>query len=234
MDNQSPVDKKKTTGGKDNKLVKKNKNITSALSNRSREQALEAEATKEIAERQESGFTPQQRITLELIGLGWSIEQVGFKNKQMLVDYKKVIQSNTGIHRVPLPSRDSIYRWKREQPEFAEAIDQVYNNYIDSCAMETIKEAQSLPKFKGLKPFQRALMTDKMIGRKLQIAGVRIPRKWSDQSDDTAEVIVMEVSGGWVPTNTAQGSPGQGDGSSDAKDRWRKLDAADVEVVKDN
>ena len=95
-----------------------------------------------------------------------------------------------------------------------------------------MREAISLPKFKGMKPFQRALMTDKMIGRKLQIAAVRIPRKWSDNSDSTAEVIVMEVAGGWLPTNTAQGSPGQGDGAEAAKDRWHKLDASDAEIVK--
>lgn len=89
-----------------------------------------------------------------------------------------------------------------------------------------------LPKIRGLKPGERMQATDKMIARKLQIAGVRLRRKWSDQSDDTAEVIVMEVAGGWLPTNTAQGSPGQGSGSTEAKERWRKLDAVDVEVSK--
>ena len=232
MDNH-PIDKKKSVGGKDQKLQKKNKNISSALSNRSKEQALESEATKELAERQESSFSPQQQLSLKLISLGWSIEQIGRKNKELLADYHKVTADEPSYSKKPLiPSSESIYRWKREQPEYAEAIDQVYNEYINSCAMETMREAISLPKFKGMKPFQRALMTDKMIGRKLQIAAVRIPRKWSDNSDSTAEVIVMEVAGGWLPTNTAQGSPGQGDGAEAAKDRWHKLDASDAEIVK--
>ena len=62
----------------------------------------------------------------------------------------------------------------------------------------------------------------KRILASMNIAERRLSGWQRDQQGET-EVIVFEPYGGWVPTNTLKGSPGQGGEAESAVERWKKM-----------
>jgi hypothetical protein len=248
----------KGAGGKDQKLTKRNKNVTSSLSDRTKDAKLEADVTREMQEVQETVFEPWQLRVIELQSQGWSFEKIieEGENKR-----KQMGTARPGMRRVLLPSRTTLFKAVTSHPEFREACEKSYSFAVDSEAQRTLELAKSLdrehesllemvkaPDLTGLDPVEtvKALVKfaearipvardwvnarDKRIQRTLQVAGRIMPDKWGEQAEADREVIVFEPYGGWLPQNTATGVPGQGAEADSAAAKWRKMreEAKDV------
>ena len=121
------------------------------------------------------------------------------------------------------PSRQTLYAAMGQRPEFREACERAFAFAVDAEAQRTLELSKSLDQIEGLKPAELVNARDKRIQRTLQVAGRIMPDKWGEQAEADREVIVYEPYGGWVPTNLAKGSPGQGGEGEAAAERWRKI-----------
>jgi hypothetical protein len=211
----------KGAGGKDSKLTKRNKNVTTGLTDRNKEAKLESDVTREMQEAQETVFAPWQLRVIELQAQGWSFEKIIEEGEKK----RKATKTNhPGMRKILLPSRKTLYLATSSHPEFAEACEKAYSFAVDSEAQRTLELAKSLDTIPGLKPPELVTARDKRIQRTLQIAGRIKPDKWGEQSEADREVIVFEPYGGWVPTNVVKdGDPGQGAEAQSAAGRWRKM-----------
>jgi hypothetical protein len=210
----------KGAGSKDSKLSKHNKNISQALPDRKKEDALTAEVTKQMSEVQDIVFAPWQRNVIKLQSQGWSFEriiEVGEKKR------KATGTDRPGFRKPIYPSRKTLYAYLGSQPEFRESCDKAFAFAVDAEAQRTLELSKSLDQIPGLKPAELVNARDKRIQRTLQVAGRIMPDKWGEQSEADREVIVFEASGGWVPTRMVKGVPGQGSEADIAAERWRKI-----------
>ncbi len=220
---KSPLDtakasKANTAGGRDAKRLKANKHITSDFPDRSKAARKEAEVQGLLTEQQESAFDIRKLAVLRLLSLGYSfrqIERLKGKARRLLPGLPKRVKEFP-------PTRQTMIRWRRTDPQFADACENSINEYIEDSAIEMIREAESIPKIPKLSPGQKLLAMSVMLDKKLQITRRRL-LKWSELGVENAEVIVFEVGEGWTPTRTAVGSPGQGPEAEEAKKRWREM-----------
>jgi len=219
---QKPQGKaQKGQGGKDSKLAKRNKNVTAALSDRVKEDALAAEVTKQMEE-VETSFTPQEQAILQLRRMGWSFERIRrFGEKE---------RKGRGEKHSLIPSH--IERLRETRPEFEEEAQKKYNRYVEDKAEEVLRLASRMKSQRGLSDkvldIADRLLKEKdpqtrdaiwkwcqiqilhgtrkvqaihnEVGRDLQVAAARVSDKWGPNAEADREVIVFEPHGGWVPS----------------------------------
>jgi hypothetical protein len=208
----------KGAGGRDAKRQKANKNITSALVDRNKEAKAVSDVTREMQEIGDTIFEPWQRNVIKLQAQGWSFEKI--------IEHGEKKRKQTGMHhpkRIVWPSRTLLYKALGNLPEFKEATEKAFAFAVDAEAQRTLELTKSLDSIEGLKPYELVQARDKRIQRTLQVAGRIMPDKWGEQSEGDREVIVFEPYGGWIPTNTIKGAPGQGSEGESAAERWRKM-----------
>ena len=210
----------KGQGGKDSKLTKRNKNVTTGLPDRKKEAKLEADVTREMAEVQEVVYEPWQLRVIELQSQGWSFEKIIEIGEN---ERKQTGKAHPGRRKVGLPSRHTLYTGLLNHPEFRETSEKAFAFAVDAEAQRTLELAKSLDQIVGLKPPELVAARDKRIQRTLQVAGRIHPDKWGEQATADREVIVFEPYGGWVPQATLHGAPGQGGEAESAVERWRKI-----------
>jgi hypothetical protein len=125
-----------------------------------------------------------------------------------------------------MPSTGALYSWLDDKPEFAEQYEEAYNDFINEQAEESIHLAMSLDSVPGVKGYNLVQARDKRIMRQLQIAGVRLRKKWGPEAETGGDTIVIEVSGGWNPlpsTALADSPNGQGVEAAKAAERWKAI-----------
>lgn len=224
--NPTPGKHQKGTSDKNKKLAARNKNVTSSFSDRNKEAKQEADVNREMQE-SETVFEPWQVRVIELQAAGWSFERIIKAGDER--------RRQTGKHRprtkeIELPSRQTLYLATKARPEFYEECEKAYRFAIDSKAQETVELAESLDERRGLKPYEWVQARDKRIRHIHHVAGRLHPDKWGDLATSEREVIVFEPYGGWVPTNLASGSPGQGVEAEAAVLRWKRMRAEAKDV----
>jgi hypothetical protein len=210
----------KGPGSKDSKLTKHNKNVTSNLTDRKKEQALEAEVIKEMADVQETVFAPWQRQVIELQLQGWSFEAIIRRAMQARQNVKSGKRKD--IRWARIPARRQFFDALRNQPEYREACQYAFNSAVESLAQETVALTRELDQVAGLKGRDLVDAKYKRILASLNIAERRVTG-WQRDADVDMEVIVFEAHGGWVPTNRVVGSAGQGDEAETARGKWEKM-----------
>ena len=214
---QGPQKKQHGQGSKDSKLEKRNKNVSSALPDRQKQAKEVAEISAGLAE-QETVFLPWQLNVIKLQSQGWSFEKI--------IEHGEKRRRETGRPhptRIIWPSRKLLYQTMGQRPELREACDKAFAFAVDAEAQRTLELAKSLDSIADLKPYELVQARDKRIQRTLQVAGRIMPDKWGELAQGDREVIVFEPYGGWLPTNTIKGSPGQGAEAESAAERWRKM-----------
>ncbi len=76
-DPQKPQGKKQIgQGGKDQKLTKRNKNISTELPDRKKEAQLEEDVNREMKDVQKDDLLPWQKVVIELQLQGWDFESI--------------------------------------------------------------------------------------------------------------------------------------------------------------
>ena len=215
-----PHKKQTGQGSKDSKLTKRNKNVTSALPDREKEAREVADVSERMAA-VETVFEPWMERVIELQSQGWSFEKIIEEGEKIRKEMKG--NATWGRNKVLLPSRKTLFVGVREHPEFKETSERAYAFAVDGEAQRSLELAKSLDQIPDLKPGELVNARDKRIQRTLQIAGRIHPDKWGEQATSEREVIVFEPYGGWVPTNTLKGSPGQGGEAESAVERWKKM-----------
>jgi len=216
---QGPQKKAHGQGSKDSKLTKRNKNVTTGLPDREKEAREVADVSRRMGE-VETVFEPWMERVIELQSQGWSFSKIIEEGQKQR---KQTNTNRPGRRTVVLPSRQTLFQAARERPEFKETCERAYAFAVDSEAQRTLELTMSLDQEADLKPFERVRSRDMRIQRTLQIAGRIHPDKWGEQATSEREVIVFEPYGGWVPTNTLKGAPGQGGEAESAAERWRKM-----------
>ena len=248
---EGPHKKQHNQGAKDQKLTKRNKNVTTGLPDREKE-AREVDVSKRMGE-VETVFEPWMERVIELQSQGWSFERIIEEGERLRKQTKP--NATWGRNKVLLPSRYTLWKGTKDRPEFKEEAERAYAFAVDAEAQRGLELAVSLdkehsdllelvkgiPDVEGLDPVQKVLALvksvearipvardlvnarDKRIQRTLQITGRIHPDKWGEQATSEREVIVFEPYGGWVPTNTLKGSPGQGSEAENAAERWKKM-----------
>ena len=133
-----------------------------------------------------------------------------------------------------MPCRPVLYRTRKEQPNWAEELERAVREYINEAATEMGRLSKTYLRYRRkvrldddteLVPTVRDMIqsTHLQIRDTVDIAGRLLPGKWGDQVVSDQEVIIFEPYGGWVPTNTLKGSPGQGGEAESAAERWKKM-----------
>jgi len=223
---------KKTTGAKDAKSLKQNKNRSldaPPMPDMSAEQAV----AERLGSRGHGAHSPAVvRKVLCLAQRGYSISQIATDRKLKGV-----------------PPMRTLYDWRREDPEFREQFDAHYRDFMDDQARqmlplaagggreegqlsELLEAAKKLPSIKGLKPAQRVKAIDAMISRTidastallnaqdkrvhrtLQIAARQLPAEWGEHTEGETDMIVLDVGlGGPIKTLAL---PGSSDGQNRA------------------
>ena len=212
----------KGQGGRDSKLTKHNKNVTSSLTDRNKEAKMEAEVSKQLSSVEETVFLPWQIRVIELQAQGWSFAKIIEEGEKK----RKEIKGNQtwGRNKIILPSRKTLFKATSDQPGFKEACERAFVFAVDAEAQRTIELAKSLDEIAGLEAMNLVNARDKRIQRTMQIAGRIMPDKWGEQAESEREVIVFEPYGGWLPTARAtSGDPGQGTEAEEARERWKKM-----------
>jgi hypothetical protein len=218
--NQPKGKANKGTGGKDQKRVRANKNITQNLPDRAKEAALESDITKQMDSVAETVFEPWERQLIRLQSMGWSLTKIiekGVEARQKAKDKGEVKRRGFAA----IPGVVKVFMTLRAKPELREACRNAFAFSVDSIAQETLLLFRSLDQVPGLKGkdlvderYKRGLGT-------LNVAGRIVPDLWGEHNEGEPEVIVFEASGGWVPTQLANG-PGQGKEAQEAAGKWRK------------
>lgn len=221
QEDRAPQRAQKGAGGKDSKLQKRNKNVTSALTDRKKESDLEAEVNKQLASVEDTVFEPWHKRIIELQSKGWSFEKIIREGEAKRREMGVTRPSKAAVM---LPSRKLLYQTLAAMPALREECDKAFAFAVDGMAQETIELADSLDAREGLKPYEWVQARDKRIGRRLHVAGRLMPDKWGERSEADREVIVFEPMGGWMPQNVVKaGSPGQGTEADEARERWAKM-----------
>jgi hypothetical protein len=217
---QGPQKKQHGQGSKDSKLEKRNKNVSSALPDRQKEAKEVSEISAAMSE-QETVFEPWQLRVIELQSQGWSFEKIIEAGEKARKEKKG--KATWGRGAVILPSRKTLWKATTTRPEFKEICEKSYAFAVDAEAQRTLELSKSLDQIPDLKPSQLVEARYKRIQTTLTIAGRIHPDKWGQLATSEREVIVFEPYGGWLPTNTIKGAPGQGAEAESAAERWRKM-----------
>jgi hypothetical protein len=212
--------KPNTTAGHDARLVKRNKNVSNSLPDRQKEGKAEADMTERLRMQRIAKGDPRGNghgkrygagtfaVILDLRRQGLSLEQVAKMGK---------------VGDVRIPSIHTLYKLQEHNVELKEAWTHAFSQAVRNGAEETLSLARSLDQVKGLRGKALVDARDKRIQRQLQIARQRLPDEWGGDQEGESEVIVFEASGGWVPTATIKGAPGQGAEAEQAAARWAAI-----------
>ena len=209
----------KGAGGHDSRLTKRNKNVSSALPDRQKEAKEVAEVSAGIA-LEGTAFLPWQNQVIELQLQGWSWEAIIQRGMQARANIKAGKRKDTRWARIP--ARRQFFEALKTQPGYKEACTYAFNFSIEGLAQETPRLTRELDQVPDLKGRDLVDAKYKRILASLNIAERRLASWQRDQQGET-EVIVFEPYGGWIPTNTIKGSPGQGAEAESAAERWRKM-----------
>jgi predicted flap endonuclease-1-like 5' DNA nuclease len=246
-----PHKKQTGQGSKDSKLTKRNKNVTSALPDREKEAREVADVSERMAA-VETVFEPWQKRVIDLQAQGWSFARIieAGENRRKQTGTarpgRRVVELPSRQTLFESTREHPEFKETCERA-YAFAVDSEAQRGLE-LSVSLDKEHEDLlrilkkpPKVDGLDPAGKALLMskfmesripvtrdlvnarDKRIQRTLQIAGRIHPDKWGEQATSEREVIVFEPYGGWVPTNTLKGSPGQGGEAESAVERWKKM-----------
>jgi len=248
---QGPQKKAHGQGSKDSKLTKRNKNVTTGLPDREKEAREVADVSRRMGE-VETVFEPWMERVIELQSQGWSfakiIEEGEKKRKETGKDHPGRRYVDIPSRKTLFAAARERPEFKETcERAYAFAVDAETQRGLE-LAVSLDKEHEDLlemvkqvPDVEGLDPVQKVLALvksvevripvardlvnarDKRIQRTLQIAGRIHPDKWGEQATSEREVIVFEPYGGWVPTNTLKGAPGQGGEAESAAERWKKM-----------
>jgi hypothetical protein len=222
---------KKTSGAKDLRSLKSNKN-------RSLEAPPMPDISKEQAVAERLGSRGHGSHPPKVIAKVLRLAERGYSITQMCADAK----NGKG-----LPHPWTLYRWRSEEPDFKEAFDERYRAYVDDQArqmlpmasgwgreseqlLELRAEAKRMARVKGLKGAEKVAAIDKMIARTvdlstallnaqdkrvhrtLQIAARQLPAEWGEHTEGETDMIVLDVGlGGPIKT---LGLPGEPDGQN--------------------
>ena len=209
----------KGAGGHDAKLTKRNKNVSSALPDRQKEAKEVAEVSGQMAE-QGDNFLPWQRAVIELQLQGWSFEAIIRKGMEARQNVRAGKRKE--MRWAKIPARRQFFQALKDQPGYKEACTYAFNYAVECLAQETIGLTRELDQVPDLKGRDLVDAKYKRILASMNIAERRLASWQRDQQGET-EVIVFEPYGGWIPTNTIKGSPGQGAEAESAAERWRKM-----------
>lgn len=211
----------KGQGGKDSKLTHRNKNVSSDLPDRQKEAKEVAEISEKMAAQGDT-FLPWQHQVIELQLQGWSFEAIIRKAEEARAKIKAGNRTRKYIRWARIPSRRPFFEALKEQPGYKEACTYAFNFSVECLAQETIGLTRELDQVPDLKGRDLVDAKYKRILASMNIAERRLASWQRDQQGET-EVIVFEPYGGWIPTNTIKGSPGQGAEAESAAERWRKM-----------
>jgi hypothetical protein len=169
---------KKTTGSKDAKALAHNKNRSLEapdMPDLTKEKAIVQSATHPRGHGAYSDRVREQ--VLALAEQGWSLSKM---------------PNIAGVTRKrAIPHRMTLYRWRREDPDFDDEFRARYKQYVDDQARqmlhivsrwgtdeselaELIEHAKRLPKLKGLKPAERVEAVNKMIQRVVDLKSAMV------------------------------------------------------------
>jgi hypothetical protein len=209
-----------STAGHDVRLQKRNKNVGSSLPDRAKTQKAEADMTERLRMARISKADPRGKGHGRRYGAGTFAVILDLRRQGMTF---KQIADLKQIGEVRLPSERSLSLLQEQNVELKEAWRHAYTYAVREGAEETLGLARSLDKVRGLKGKNLVDARDKRIQRQLQIARQRLPDEWGGDQEGESEVIVFEASGGWVPTATIKGAPGQGAEGEAAAARWAAI-----------
>jgi hypothetical protein len=87
-----------------------------------------------------------------------------------------------------MPHRVSIWEWRRDFPAFGAAFEQLYLDYLDAQAEESIPIADNPSTAGG------NVKRDKLrVETRLSVAGRRHPTRWGEQSTGNATTVIIQA-----------------------------------------
>jgi hypothetical protein len=125
---------------------------------------------------------------------------------EKVIEYAGEGFSLSQMSKMSLPDGRTLRRWKRENPEFAEDLEDAFNAYVNDKATEMMSLAETMPAVKGLKGMSKVIAIDKRIQRTLQIAASRDPSHWGKDTIGGGETIVMDLGLGTLKEINLPGS----------------------------
>jgi hypothetical protein len=210
-------DARKSVGSKDAKKAKRFRGQDLTLPDREKESKAEADAADKLRlQRREAlsrEISPDQKYSLETM--------------ERVIEYRREGLTTLQIGQLPgMPSRQALYNWLDDKPEFLEQFNSAYNDFVREKAEAMLHKVEEMDKVKGLRGYNMVQAMDKQVMRTLQIAGVRLRKEWGPEVETGGDTIVIEVSGGWNPapaTALPQDANGQGAEAARAADRWKGI-----------
>jgi hypothetical protein len=113
-------------------------------------------------------------------------------NEQIASDILKLRAMGWSVKRIEalegMPNRSSIWEWRREFPAFGAAFEQMFLDYLDAEAEESIPIADN-PSTSG-----GNVKRDKLrVETRLSVAGRRHPTRWGEQSTGNATTVIIQA-----------------------------------------
>jgi Bacteriophage Sf6, terminase small subunit-like len=142
-----------------------------------------------------------------------SVVENAYKGKlaEKVLQYLQQGKSITQVSEIKgMPSPATIWRWRRDDPEFAEDCQAAVNNWIDDQATQITGWAEDIVQ-PGVKGYAKGQLINLRCMRVLDVAKLR-HRDWRPRVDVEAEHTITDISLGEVKSLNMPGSPdGQGE-----------------------
>ena len=205
--------KPSSTAGHDVRLQKRNRNVASSLPDREKQGKAEADMIERLRLQKIVDSDPRAENAIYPAEV----------RADVLMRRREGLSARQIARLKGYPSYRTIHDWREGDPTFAEAWEKEYDLYAAEEAEEVLPSlVKPMRAVRGLKGTGKIFALKTQADLTLRIAATRSPAKWGNQTSEDREVIVFETYGGWIPTDTIKGSPGQGAEAEAAAERWKE------------